>query len=794
MATAGSIVVDLLMKTGSFETDSKRAEQRLKGMQKTIDAWSAKLVAGAAAASAAFVAWSLSMTKSLDSTLKMAEQIGTTTEALTGLRYAAQQFSNVSDQTFDMSLRRMTRRIAEAAEGSGAAKNALQGLGLSATELASIPVEEQFLRVADAIKGASDQGTRLRSTMAIFDTEGMPLVSALAQGRNELIKYTEEAQRFGVVVSTEAAQAAAQLQTNLDQLTARLSGFNTSMANKVLPVLNSYIEYAIEAAEETGGILSSAKDLANDKSLPGWVNVVGRGFAIFIDVAIGLGKALVVVAKAFRAVAADAEVAAKAIPVAQLYDNLFGDGGQLESALKRRNETVASFNDALSDLLGYQGDANMQAWDQAWAKHTFDATFVGPLPPIAVTPGEGNGGGGGGRGNSSKNRLDEGQSYIQQMTERIALLGKETEYEQLLARISIGTMKFKTPELAKQALILAKQLDIGEQQLEAERMLKDLRLQQSVTQIQFMRDLESFGQGDQVRELSADLAKVEDRYRSLVEARRNSAQGLSDSDLALIRESMEKELAIVREYHDKKLALQGDWALGAKDSLINYADEAANVYQSMGDMVGNAFKGMEDALTSFVTASKMDFKSLADSIIQNMIRIAIQQSITGPLAGALGGALGNLFGGAAPAGVTPGLDWTFNAKGNVYDSPSLSKYSGGVYDSPQIFAFAKGAGVFGEAGPEAIMPLKRSSDGSLGVRAEMPRMPVMSPALPEINVNIQGAQGQPEVSARRNQNGGVDLDIMFKQIENRIAGGVASGQGAVGRAIERRYALTPQLG
>jgi phage-related minor tail protein len=58
-----------------------------------------------------------------------------------------------------------------------------------------------------------------------------------------------------------------------------------------------------------------------------------------------------------------------------------------------------------------------------------------------------------------------------------------------------------------------------------------------------------------------------------------------------------------------------------------------------------------------------------------------------------------------------------NAKGGVYDSPSLSKYSGGVYDSPQFFAFAKGAGVFGEAGPEAIMPLSRGSDGKLGVKA-----------------------------------------------------------------------------
>src|SRR5690606_20597885 len=108
----------------------------------------------------------------------------------------------------------------------------------------------------------------------------------------------------------------------------------------------------------------------------------------------------------------------------------------------------------------------------------------------------------------------------------------------------------------------------------------------------------------------------------------------------------------------------------------------------------NSFKGMEDALVQFATTGKASFSDLANSIIQDMIRITIQQSITGPLAGALSGAIGGFFsGGSAPAGVTPGLDWTFNAKGNVYDSPSLSKFSGGIYDSPQFFAFAKGAGV-----------------------------------------------------------------------------------------------------
>ncbi|MGP0988701.1 phage tail tape measure protein, partial [Serratia sp. CY66160] len=49
--------------------------------------------------------------------------------------------------------------------------------------------------------------------------------------------------------------------------------------------------------------------------------------------------------------------------------------------------------------------------------------------------------------------------------------------------------------------------------------------------------------------------------------------------------------------------------------------------------------------------------------------------------------------------------------------PSLSAFSGEIVSNPTLFAFARGAGLMGEAGPEAIMPLKRGADGSLGVRA-----------------------------------------------------------------------------
>jgi len=140
----------------------------------------------------------------------------------------------------------------------------------------------------------------------------------------------------------------------------------------------------------------------------------------------------------------------------------------------------------------------------------------------------------------------------------------------------------------------------------------------------------------------------------------------------------------------------------------------------------DAFEGMEDALVNFVQTGKLNFKSLVNSILADMARITIRQNITGPLAnwmsggssGSSGGGLGSIFsmfsgffgGGSSPR-------WDLNANGGVYSSPSLSAYSGQVVSRPTPFRFASGAGLMGEAGPEAILPLKRGRDGKLGVQA-----------------------------------------------------------------------------
>lgn len=146
---------------------------------------------------------------------------------------------------------------------------------------------------------------------------------------------------------------------------------------------------------------------------------------------------------------------------------------------------------------------------------------------------------------------------------------------------------------------------------------------------------------------------------------------------------------------------------GLKRSLQDYYSSIQDFGGAVGNVIAGTFKGLEDQLVNFVTTGKANFAELARSILADMARIAIQQAVIRPL---LGGVMG-LFGIPLP-----------NANGNVFAQNGVVPFAnGGIVDKPTLFKFANGGagrlGLMGEAGPEAIMPLRRGRDGKLGVVA-----------------------------------------------------------------------------
>ena len=139
---------------------------------------------------------------------------------------------------------------------------------------------------------------------------------------------------------------------------------------------------------------------------------------------------------------------------------------------------------------------------------------------------------------------------------------------------------------------------------------------------------------------------------------------------------------------------------GAQDYLNSIKD----VGKQIQDAFVSAFKGMEDAFVNFVMTGKLNFKDLARSIIADITRIVVRQKLMMPL---LKG-VNNIF----------GLDLKFNAAGNVFGANGIIPYAkGGIVNKPTIFPFANGVGLMGEAGAEAILPLKRGRSGNLGVES-----------------------------------------------------------------------------
>ncbi|MCH5496332.1 phage tail tape measure protein, partial [Salmonella enterica subsp. diarizonae serovar 16:z10:e,n,x,z15] len=108
---------------------------------------------------------------------------------------------------------------------------------------------------------------------------------------------------------------------------------------------------------------------------------------------------------------------------------------------------------------------------------------------------------------------------------------------------------------------------------------------------------------------------------------------------------------------------------------------------------------------------------------------------------AFGAGAGAAAGSGANAIQSYGSNFSLNAVGGVYNSADLSRYSGSVVSRPTFFAFAKGAGVMGEAGPEAILPLRRGADGKLGVVAAGGGMAMFAPQY-NIEIHNDGNNGQ----------------------------------------------------
>lgn len=335
--------------------------------------------------------------------------------------------------------------------------------------------------------------------------------------------------------------------------------------------------------------------------------------------------------------------------------------------------------------------------------------------------------------------VDEGKQRIEQLLQQGAALRAQLEETEGLTASERKLASFEQELLglqgqhlsARQKTIQAHSSEIRAQliknaELEKEIKYKELRKKFDDQNFEVMQKTSKLSQDatNQILQMTMsqpayDLMLEEQRIRDDFRQKRyqldkevsdKTTQLYADQTTFLASEE-QKQIEIARQSSKDKLSAQKDAYAGMAKGVQDFGNTANNVHEQMRTITQNSLDNMSSMMADFATTGKLNFGDFAQSIVNDITKMIFKMMIFNALkSGLTGTAFGDMM----------GLKAEPNAKGNTYESPGLSLHRNSIVKSPTLFPFAKGGvpgmGLMGEAGPEAIMPLTRGRDGSLGVR------------------------------------------------------------------------------
>lgn len=391
----------------------------------------------------------------------------------------------------------------------------------------------------------------------------------------------------------------------------------------------------------------------------------------------------------------------------------------------------------VADDLGFVGDAYQTA-RQTYINNALEAWRNNQANKPKVR---------GGKSEAEKTE-DAYNRLIKQQKEQIALAGQNTELAKMKYQVSQGELASLTEAQKKTVLqnaALIDQVKLREQLRNYEANLADSNASaRAANEAQLL----GYGQGTRFRERLQEQFNLrkefEQKNTDLLRQRQAGEidETFYQQGLALNKRYLEERLRDQEGYYAASDAQRDDWMTGLSEGYANWVDEATDYSSMAADGMKQAMGGAVTSITDMLNGNVDSWKDWGVSVLKIIQNVLVNMAVANGVS-----SIGSLFSfGASSAAAASsgtaiqnaGANFTFNAKGNVYDSPSLSAYSNGVFQTPQLFAFAKGAGVFAEAGPEAIMPLTRAADGSLGVRAVGTGGGQAVSSAPQVYITIDG--------------------------------------------------------
>lgn len=295
MAALGELVVSLSANIAQFTSAMDKAayvsQQRMDSMVKSVKAAGAMVGGALAAGAGAFAVQMRSIVNSADETGKAAQKLGMTTEALSGLRYAA-QMSGVDAAKLSEGINKLN---AAAANGN----EAFSAMGLSVKNAdGSLKTSDVLLKeVAGKFASYRDGAEKSALAQKLFGESGAQLIPLLNAGADGITAMTDEARELGIVFSGETAQAAAAVNDNLTRMQKAQEGIVAQITAAMLPTIQNLSDKLVDAAKNSKLMEDVSRSLATGLKL------LVSGGAIVAATFDVLGKAVASVAAAVVEVA-----------------------------------------------------------------------------------------------------------------------------------------------------------------------------------------------------------------------------------------------------------------------------------------------------------------------------------------------------------------------------------------------------------------------------------------------------------------------------------------------------------
>jgi len=783
MADIGSLVIKLAAETADFREDlgksalllERHAESMRGSLEKVAEVAKTTFAIAIGVESVGALKELVMHTLETAAALQhLSEQTGASAEALSGFAPVATISGTAMDQ-IGVGLTKLSKGLAGVDDETKGATQALAFLGVKAKDAGGNlrdPAEvmnDIALKLGDFQDGAGKTAIALE----LFGKSGaqmLPFLKDLAHNQDLNIRLTADQ-----IESAEAASKA------LGRMRAEHAFIAQTLVTAALPALEELASQLKVVVLGTGNAAQAMLKLREEGSLKTWAQDAAYGLAVVIDALRGVILTVKALAGSFEAVWADMELLGTFMAGGKGL-NPFSEENQatLKTALDKRNAIVEKANKNYVDLwkMPLLADAVKQRFEEInkgeeEAAHggkpklnyssATNATTAAAMAKIesevkqlqAMTDVE---------SGLLKDRqkiidLYESQGYIsfkqasdarlnaqQDFTEKLDSL--YTQEESILKR-GLATVartaqdKIKLQDKLNEVTLKRQKLERDAQQSNLEReiklpgeTLKDIteqvaraqgQLRATEEQIKVLKDsgaiseIDSLRRLSQARQLSAnELAELAAKAKEMVEATPGNDK-LAES-FRRIEEAARQAADGAKLLGQRALELS-DPGAGFAKALRTLGEETEQVGKQMEAVTTKAFNGMTDALTNFVMTGKLNFSSLATSIISDLIKIQIQKSITMPMAQALGSFFGFANGGVMTSG------------GPL---PLRAYATGGVASTPQLAVFGEGSK------PEAYVPLPDGRSIPVTMKAGSSGSDVfnISVSVSEAGTSVSGSQGK----------------------------------------------------